>query len=220
MCNKYSLHAPFVFHASFACGFHFVFFSTCLVTRWSPGCKHASFHLIFTTASVSVCLTSSTTFPWHHIYVGSHSSSVYSHSMSIPHGDNFNLVPSNIFQLNCCISLNWSPIPSSSIRSLSLYASIRSLVFCSVNNTTMSVISNAFVPSVGNVGRDRRFIGGCSGTVLYLCSGITTLVKCSSNSMGVYMYPPFDQGWCASSHPSPTYLGSLNGLNTWSSTIY
>ena len=70
----------------------------------------------------------------------------------------------------------------------------------------MSVISNAFVPSVGNVGRDRRFIGRCSGTVLYLCSGITTLVKCSSNSMGVYMYPPFDQGWCASSHPSPTYL--------------
>ena len=144
--------------------------------------------------------------PWHQIYVGSHSSSVYSNSMSIPHGNNFNLVPSNISQLNCCISLNWYPIPSSSIRSLSLYASIHSLVFCSVDNTSMSMISNAFVPSVGNGGRVGRFIGGCSGTGLYLCSGITTLVKCYSNSMSVYMYPHFDQGWCASSHPSPTYL--------------
>ncbi len=106
MCNKSSLHAPFVFHASFACGFHFVFFSTCFVTLGSPGCKQASFHLIFTTASVSVCLTNSTTFLWHHIYVGSHLSLVYSHSMLIPHGNDFNLVPSNIFQLNYCISLH------------------------------------------------------------------------------------------------------------------
>ena len=39
---------------------------------------------------------------------------------------------------------------------------------------SMSMISNAFVPSVGNVGQVGRFIGGCSGTGLYLCSGITT----------------------------------------------
>ncbi len=68
------------------------------------------------------------------------------------------------------------------------------------------MISEAFVPSVGNDGQVGRFIGGCSGTVLVLFSGIITFVKCSSNSMGVYMYPPFDQGWCTSSHPSPTYL--------------
>jgi hypothetical protein len=52
-----------------------------------------------TMASVSVCLISSTTFPWHHTYIGSHSSSVYSHNTSIPHGEDFNLLPSKIFQL-------------------------------------------------------------------------------------------------------------------------
>ncbi len=105
MGNKSSLHAPFVFHASLAWGFHFDFFNTCFVTLGSPGCKQDLFHLIFTTASVSVCLTSSTTFPWHHTYVGSHSSSIHSHNMSIPHGDDFNLLPLKIFQPNCCISL-------------------------------------------------------------------------------------------------------------------
>ena len=120
--SKSSLRAPFVFHASFFCGFHFDFFSACHVNFGSPGCKHESFHLIFTTASVSGCLTSSTTFPWHQTYIHSHSSSVYSHNhnMSIPHGEEFNLLPSNIFQVNCCTSLNWSPIPSSSKRSISL----------------------------------------------------------------------------------------------------
>ena len=78
----------------FFCGFHFDFFSTCRVTFGSPGCKHASCHLIFTTASVSDCLTSSTTFPWHQTYIHSHSSSTYSHNMSIPHGKKKCLHPS------------------------------------------------------------------------------------------------------------------------------
>jgi hypothetical protein len=93
------------------------------------------------------------------------------------------------FQPNCCISLNWWPIPSSSRRTLSLYAPICNWVFCSVDCTFMSMILDAFVPSVGNGGQVGRFIGRCSGTFLVTCSGITTLVEWSSSSIGVYMYP-------------------------------
>ena len=82
--SKSSLHALFVFHASFFCGFRFDFFSTCRVTFGSPGCKHDSFHLIFTTASVSDCLTSSTTFPWHQTYILSHSSSILTQHVDSP----------------------------------------------------------------------------------------------------------------------------------------
>jgi len=71
--SKSCLHAPFDFHASFAVWFHFDFFSTCFVTFGSPCCKQVSVHSILTTASVSVCIISSTTFPWHHTWVGSHS---------------------------------------------------------------------------------------------------------------------------------------------------
>ncbi len=84
------------------------------------------------------------------------------------------------------------------------------------------MISEAFVPSVGNYGQVGRFIGGCSGTVLVLCSGIATFVKCSSSSMGVYMYPPFDQGWYASSHPSPMYFIRICSLRYlyWAAFIF
>jgi len=64
--SKSCLHAPFVFHASFVVGFHFNYFSTCFVTFGSLCCKQVSFHSILTTPSVSVCLSSSTTFPRHH----------------------------------------------------------------------------------------------------------------------------------------------------------
>ena len=60
---KASLHAPFIFHATFTWGFHLDFFSTCFVTLVSPGSKQDLFHLIFTTTSVSFCFISSTTLP-------------------------------------------------------------------------------------------------------------------------------------------------------------